>query len=224
MSDKTKKFCSQCGNELSVGDNFCTACGKKTKDTKEQVGTETDEEKQQNQPKEEEKKVGAKNVAGESVNNPKAGTEPQKESKDHLKGIEGWLALLGFGLFVSFFISAYGFFDIMSFVGSAGLTKELESVITFEFFGFGILLFFHGYVLYLLVKRRKDFTKFFIVLCIGYFLFGIIDYSMIDTLSISISSELRQESEETIAQSLFYGVIWTLYLLKSKRVKKTMVN
>ena len=77
---------------------------------------------------------------------------------------------------------------------------------------------------YLMMKRRKIFKKWFVG--IGVFqiiLIGIVALAANSNQSLYSQSELTDINTSAL-RTLFYVMIWSIYLWNSKRVKNTFVN
>jgi hypothetical protein len=133
--------------------------------------------------------------------------DPQK-----LEGFSGWLTLFGLGIFVT------PIFIIYSILSEPGAYDGLGI-----FFNILIII---GYIWlnYLMVKRRKVFKKWFLGIGIAQIvLTGLI------AMEVNIESSLYSQSElsdinTSAFRTLFYVIVWSLYLWNSKRVKNTFIN
>jgi len=143
--------------------------------------------------------------AKQAENQPKK--EPQK-----IEGFNGWLVLFGLGIFVT---PIFIFFSMIT---------EPEAYDGLGIF-FNILIII-GYIWlnYLMVKRRKVFKKWFLGI-------GIAQIVLTGLIAISANSESYLYSQSELSdintsafRTLFYIVVWSLYLWNSKRVKNTFIN
>lgn len=136
---------------------------------------------------------------------------PKKISKK-LEGFSGWLILFGLGIFVT---PIFIFFSMIF---------EPESYDGLGIF-FNILIII-GYIWlnYLMIKRRKVFKKWFLIIGIAQIiLIGLIAIVANSDRSFYSQSELT-DINASVFRIIFYVIIWSLYLWNSKRVKNTFIN
>jgi|SRR3989344_2347118 len=137
-----------------------------------------------------------------------------KEEQKTKKDIEGWLALFVFGLYGSIFVSLY-------------------YTITIEFLFFKLLFLVYLscliYTIILMHKRKKDFKKFAIITLwlpagiilieIVYFIFTLNEEQFLEWWRLMFYGEVGQ-----LVVAVIISILWTNYLLKSKRVKDTFTK
>lgn len=135
-----------------------------------------------------------------------------KEKTQKLEGFSGWLAWFGLGIFVT---PIFIFFSMII---------EPETYDNLGIF-FNILIII-GYIwlIYLMVKRRKIFRKWFLGI-------GTFQIILIGLIAIGANSESYLYSQTELSdintsafRTLFYVIIWSLYLWNSKRVKNTFTK
>ena len=155
---------------------------------------------------------------------------------DHPKGLGGWLVLIQIGLYVTFirsFILVYDFFTntlgsegwyALTSPASADYHASWKLVLIFEVSANIILLLASVYLLTLLYNKRAVFPRWLIF----YYIIGLLLQLVIIVLVAGIpqSSELAASGNllSNIARGLVNGLIWTAYILRSKRVRNTFVN
>jgi hypothetical protein len=137
--------------------------------------------------------------------------QPKKEPQK-LEGFSGWLALFGLGIFAA---PIFIFFSIIT---------EPEA-----YDGLGIffnILIIAGYIWlnYLMVKRRKVFKKWFLGI-------GVAQIILTGLIALGANSESYLYSQSELSdintsafRTLFYVIVWALYLWNSKRAKNTFIN
>ena len=157
------------------------------------------------------------------------------EQDKELKGLNGWLLLVGFGVLLSpiriLFTSMTTFSDVYK-DGVWNLLTNTDSVSYIPYWGsliilevtFNVIIFIASlYLVYLFFKERKAFPKIYIFLVLASLFFIVFD-----TFSASlVISDQKSLDDETVKEFLrvFVGAcIWIPYLLKSKRVRNTFIN
>jgi hypothetical protein len=142
-----------------------------------------------------------------------------------VKGIGGWLLLLGFGLGVAplaFLFrsidSSIRIFCKTSLVEIYSSNRILAVAIIFGLAMQLCLFVFSSYNLYLFVKKKKKFPEFMILFFICNLCFLIID----SVFMLLLGQEGKLGSR--VINPMIVWTIWSLYLLKSKRVKNTFIN
>lgn len=142
-----------------------------------------------------------------------------------VKGIGGWLLLLGFGIGVEPLISLIRLIDIpirifskMS-LGEIYYSNRIYAVaIVFDLSIQLCFLIFSSYNLYIFIEKKKEFPEFMILFFVCSLCFLVID----SIFMLLLGQEAKLGSR--LISSLPKWIIWSLYLLKSKRVKNTFIN
>lgn len=151
----------------------------------------------------------------------KKNTEPlTEEEKKKYNGINGWLIIVALGLIVNI---GYGLFSVIetlsthdsTYVGIAGifLYDFLTGVV-----GTGSAI----YVTYLFFNKKRVFPKYFIYLYIYLTTVNLITLLILSLYSVSIDD--MQENIEITVRTVIGGIIWGLYVVKSKRSRATFIN
>ncbi len=157
-------------------------------------------------------------------------------SPDDPKGLGGWLVLVQIGLYVTLirsFLMVYDFFlnshgsegwNALTSPGSADYHTLWKPTLVFEVSANIILLLLTVYLLILLYNKRAVFPRWLIL----YYIIGL----GMQIILIILVSNIPQSAELTagssllsnIARGLVNSLIWTAYILRSKRVQNTFVN
>ncbi|MCL2831079.1 MAG: DUF2569 domain-containing protein [Betaproteobacteria bacterium] len=141
-----------------------------------------------------------------------------------LKGLGGWLILVGFGLIVTVIMLPLAVLGIVYLAqGSPGAMKT--PYVIFTIIGYLAWAGLAGFSLYLFFTKSRRFPRFFI----GYTLFGLFvcvadaflfRFAPAGLLDTAESGDVTRQ----LFQQLFYTVIWVTYMQRSKRVKNTFVE
>lgn len=139
-----------------------------------------------------------------------AGSQLKKESQK-LEGFSGWLALFGLGIFANPIIIVF------SIISESGVYDDLGIFLNF------LIIIAYIWLNYLMVKRRKVFKNWFLGIGIAQIILnGLVAIGANSDNSFS-QSELS-DANALAVRTLFYVVIWSLYLWNSKRAKNTFIN
>ena len=199
-------FCEKCGQKRDEKDKFCAHCG------------------------------ASFNGDTATVIEQPAPVQQTAQKVERYDSIGGWLYLVGFGLFITPFILAYGVFDTFSLV-SDGSLSELDSLVPglanaiwFELIMDTALFFAVIYFIFLFRERKKEFPKFFVWYMAVSIAYLVIDYALLASLTTS-SSEMRDILDATLEEqvgsmtgTIIASIIWIAYMKKSKRVAGTFVK
>lgn len=199
-------FCEKCGLKRDEEDKFCAHCGTSFDGDTATVGEQS------------------------------APVQQHTPKVERYNGIGGWLYLVGFGLFVTPFILAYGIFDTFSLV-SDGSLSELDSLVPglanaiwFELIMDTALLFAVIYLIFLFRGMKFEFPKYFVWYMAVSITYLVIDYALVASLTTS-SSEMRNILDATLDEqigsmtgAIIGSVIWITYMKKSKRVAGTFIK
>lgn len=187
-------FCYKCGKEKGEGDKFCQNCG---------VSFD-----------------GATSIG---------------DGKNYNK-IGGWLIVVAIGLIIQPFQLLYGVFDNVSNLKETGLETfnylipGLGYGLIFEVIIDIILVFVVLYLIFLFKDKKKIFPKYYIWYLGFSIIYLVLDYLVFASLSAtdpeiqSILDTIIDEQSSTVLGGITGSVIWLLYILRSKRVKKTFIK
>jgi hypothetical protein len=155
----------------------------------------------------------------EMQNNQDSGLEPS------LTGIGGWLALVAIGTVLNpvLMLAAFlpGFSPVLkdgTLLGFLETNVMLFSLLVFEIIGNAAMIALSITVAILFFKKSSACPRWIITFYIGYLAFQIID-------TVAAGSITNQSMEYSgLLRPMLTTVIWTVYFLKSQRVKNTFVN
>ena len=130
-------------------------------------------------------------------------TSQTVEKSDGLKGVKGWLALFCFGLFAGVIGNAF-----YAFQAPDSLSAIIDTV----------FCIYSAYILYLLAKIKPNAVKQTKV-----FLTAMVVVGTVMSILIFISDPNTDVSnvQGPWIRMAFWGVVWSVYFFKSKRVKAT---
>lgn len=199
-------FCEKCGQKRDGKDKFCAHCGTSFNGDSQTV-----------------------------VVQPTPAQHPVSKVERY-DSIGGWLYVVGFGLFVTPFILAYGIFDSFSLVSDGSLAEidnlvpGLANAIWFEIIMDTALFFAVIYFIFLFRGMKSEFPKYFVWYMAVSITYLVIDYALLASLTTS-SSEMRDildatlsEEAASMAGAIIGSIIWIAYMKKSKRVAGTFIK
>ena len=142
-----------------------------------------------------------------------------------LKGIGGWLVIIAIGVFVNpisilFTLLKYYIIPLFHKGILISLIKNMHlfMLISFEVFINLILFAFSIFILIMFIKKSKNFPILFVIYSASKVVFNIMD------TVLSIGDGQTQPNFPYITGIAIGSIIWSLYMLKSRRVKNTFVN
>ena len=157
------------------------------------------------------------------------------EEEIKLKGLRGWLILVGIGVVLSplrllgevipVFLPIFeeGTFEALTTVGSGVYSPHLATLIVGEII-FNIGMVMTGiYLIYLFFTKHYLFPKIYIAITLISIIFIPLD-AWLSSLIVPNAPVFDAETEKSFIRLLFGGFIWIPYLLKSKRVKATFIE
>lgn len=160
----------------------------------------------------------------------------QQNSISEYTKIGGWLYVVGFGLFITPFLLAYGVFDSLSlvlddsFITVGEQISGMVSALWFEIIVDAILILVAVYLIFLFREKKREFPKYYIWYMTVSIVYLLADYVMMSSLTTT-SSEMREILDSTMSEELgttirviVASLIWIVYMNKSKRVAGTFIN
>ena len=157
------------------------------------------------------------------------------EENNKLKGLGGWLILVGIGVVLSpirilaFCVSTYapifsdGTWGALTTPSSEAYTPYFGALLICEIVLNATFLVVSFYLIYLFFTKHYLFPKFFIAFIIFLLVFILLD-TWIVNLIFPEESMFDPETAEEIGRILGAALIWIPYMLISKRVKATFVE
>jgi len=131
-----------------------------------------------------------------------------ENEKSHIKGLSGWLILIG--------ISLFG----VAFNMISNIAYTIQFKLSLIILIFAILLFLANiYVIVLFFKKSKNFPKYFIA-----FLLFVLVWMVVLVLSVLSSSTTAVPGFDQIISFFIWTLIANSYMKKSIRVKNTFIE
>lgn len=139
--------------------------------------------------------------------------------------IGGWLRLLTLGM-ILMILNGLGEFSQAAIhlqeIGPDGYAV-VGSLLWFEVLGSASIIVLGGGLLYLLLKKRVSFVKWYIGAMVSVHLFNIADLAWLRSLVFLVPDEMMLMVGR-IAAGITASCIWVWYLLVSRRVKQTLIK
>lgn len=154
---------------------------------------------------------------------------------NHLKGLGGWLILVGIGITISPFITSYqlyslyipifqdGSFDMLTNPAYSMYIPNFETLIYIEIAINCIIIVASFYLMYLFYSKNRLFPKLYIALAAFYPVFLLADAWAVNFVMPDVPI-FDEETIKQVSRSVIGAVIWIPYMLMSERVKNTFVN
>jgi hypothetical protein len=233
-------FCTFCGKAYESSQNFCTNCGRAV------PGADPGQAPAPATPS-----ATALSAAG-AADSPAAPAAAVPYSSvagtsgpsyPNLSGLGGWLAVVGIALFLNLFFRLHGIFkDIGAYTSSARhlLTNPASPfhiagyvpLLRFEFSGHTILLVADACLIYLYFSKRRSFPSWYVTYIWAFAVFALADAVFVQ---LGMESASSQRFKQLMSQNIFRdeaqtlgafaaATVWTLYMLKSRRVKQTFLR
>jgi len=157
------------------------------------------------------------------------------DGSNDLKGLGGWLILVGIGITISPFITSYelyslylpifqdGSFDMLTNPAYTMYIPHFETLIYIEIGINCIIILASFYLIYLFYSKNRLFPKLYIALAAFYPMFLVADAWAVNFV-IPDAPIFDEETIRQVTRSIIGAVIWIPYMLMSERVKNTFVN
>jgi len=154
---------------------------------------------------------------------------------NHLRGLGGWLILVGIGITISPFITSYqlyslyipifqdGSFDMLTNPAYTMYIPNFETLIYIEIAINCIIIVASFYLMYLFYSKNRLFPKLYIALAAFYPVFLLADAWAVNFVMPDVPI-FDEETIKQVSRSVIGAVIWIPYMLMSERVKHTFVN
>lgn len=205
-----KKFCQDCSASLMPTLRMCPTCGSKNFDSKP--------------PQPSIQAVPSPTISSTTTS-----------STSQLKGLGGWLVLVGFGLIFGALRLLVETINIYKPYFNTDLLEEITSP-TSEFFIPNFKLLFYAeslallfliilslYLIYLFFNKKKNFPKNYIFVSLFVVLYIPVNAYLVYVV-IPDEKLLSEELFKAFFQAMLSGAIWIPYMLKSERVRNTFIE
>jgi hypothetical protein len=230
-------FCVSCGKAYEPHHKFCKHCGQPLTETSEKPPDQVDTTQPDTVPSPPLDLVEA-STGPTDLNSPRVQTFEERQ----LKGLRGWLILVGFGLVAGVFYWTYalygdvklfndGTIQFLSDPSSSIHMSGYSGLLRFEAIGQLAIVGISVCLINLFFRKSWRFPRYYIVFLLATVLFTALDYGLAASAFATAPEATRKTLDETlsgqgtkIGQSLLAALVWSLYMVKSKRVKVTFVN
>jgi len=173
-------------------------------------------------------------------NQEKKEIDEKKPLHKNLESLDGWLILVIIGLFLTIFWQLSGIYESIVMFNNGTiefLSNPLSdfyisgyaNLLKFEFIATILFLVLATYLVFLFFKKSTKFPKYYISFWIASIILVVIDYIILSSLIIPI--EMKQIINESLAaaetemgRTIIVSIIWSLYIIKSKKVKAIFVK
>ena len=154
---------------------------------------------------------------------------------NNLKGLGGWLILLGIGVVIGplrmavefgplyYGIFTDGSFEILTTQGSEAYHPMWGPLLVFETVFNSLMIMASCYLIYLFFSKHYLFPKVYIAIVLFSFV-SIPVYAWLVSFVLPDGPMFGPASTKELARAIFTLVIWVPYMLISKRVKATFVE
>jgi hypothetical protein len=209
-----QQFCQGCGASLMPTLRMCPTCGSKNLDA--------------NPPQ-------AAPQVTPSFNQPASSSAGATTSGSQLKGLGGWLILIGFGLIIGPIrlinllntnYKPYFNTDLLEPITNPSSSSYIPNFIYLFYAEFITILFIillSLYLLYLFFAKKKTFPKNYIFISLFVILYIPVDAFIASTIMPN-EKVVDGEMVKSFFQTLISGAIWIPYMMKSERVKNTFIE
>ncbi|NVJ61241.1 MAG: DUF2569 domain-containing protein [Gammaproteobacteria bacterium] len=152
-----------------------------------------------------------------------------------LKGLGGWLILVGIGVVISPFrllatlVPTYlpifedGTWEALTTEGSEYYTQYFDYLLIGEIFFNGLMILSSLALIYLYFSKHYFFPKLYIIIITASLVFIPLDAWLV-TLIFPSEEMFDMETLREFGRTLIAGLIWVPYMLVSQRVKLTFTN
>lgn len=209
-----QQFCQGCGASLMPTLRMCPTCGSKNLDA--------------NPPQ-------AASQVTPSFSQPASSSAAATTSGSQLKGLGGWLILIGFGLIIGpirqiiALSSGYkpyldtDLFERLTTPSSSSYVPNFKLLFYGEILVSIFLILLSFYLLFLFFTKNKKFPKNYIFISLFIILYIPVDAFLVTTV-LPNANIVDGEMVKSFFQTLISGAIWIPYMMKSERVKNTFIE
>ena len=155
--------------------------------------------------------------------------------QDNLKGLGGWLILVGIGVVIGPFRLGYeygpiyysiftdGTFEILTTAGTEAYNSLWAPLLIGEAIYNTLMLFASVYLIYLYFMKHYLFPKVYIYIVALSLIFIPLD-AWLGSFVIIDEPIFDPNTTKELSRSVFSAIIWIPYMLVSKRVKATFIE
>lgn len=214
-------YCSNCGKHNSEDSKFCQSCGSKI--IRVSTGRKTSNHAQI-------KAIAEPHAEATVTSSQTKDKNTTQNNKKVNAGLGGWLFFVGLGLIAVPFFQGPNILRYLSLLNQTYNIPGYMMLLRFEFVASIAIFIASIYLLFLYFKKNIKFPKYYIIFLIGTAAYTIIDYLSLASL-VTPTPEQQKVITDTLSQyssqvtkSIFFAIIWILYMKKSKRVKATFIK
>ena len=152
-----------------------------------------------------------------------------------LKGLRGWLILVGIGVVIGPFRLMYGYgpiyysiftdgtFQILTDTGSEAYHPLWGPLLIGEALYNSLMVLVYAYLIYLFFSRHYLFPKVYITIVVISLIFIPLD-AWLGSFVITDEPMFDPDTTKEFVRTLMVGIIWIPYMLVSKRVEATFTE
>lgn len=166
--------------------------------------------------------------------NPAPASPTAPLGRKEISGIGGWLAFLCVSLILGLVFRSMSIWQNLRVMfgpewseltspGTASYDPMWGPGIVTEVFMLLALLVLNVGVLYLLFRKKRSFSLFFLILVLSNIMVSLIDFLLCSSIE-KFPEASKGALITAMIQSVIYATVWGLYVLKSVRVRNTFVH
>jgi hypothetical protein len=169
------------------------------------------------------------------IDGPAGRKDMDEPVRDDLRGLGGWLILVGIGVVLAPFRQMYalvpvytpifteGHWEQLTTAGSLGYHPFWGPLIIGEILVNSVLVLVGIYLIYLFFSKHYLFPKVYVFLAVFSLVFIVLDAWLV-TIVLPAEPMFDQDTMKEVTRGLVGVMIWVPYMLVSKRVRATFVE